>query len=308
MQAEIQIKNIAKASKELSSIININLDIHSGEVLGVIGPDGSGKTLLMRLLTTYNTPDSGTILFNSKNIYDNPEEYKQNIGYLPRTNPLFEKMTVHDFLELMAKLSKVPAYILPTRIIDTLRVCQLDSVKNTVINTLSRGAKRRVGIAQTIIHNPPLLLLDQPTAELDPNQARIIRALIKKLSKERTIILYSQSLDDIIELCSRLIYIKNGEIVADINIKELLDKSEENTIYKMQIAPIPQTIATNNLSKLPGVEKVEIYADYIYLHCHKDINIQEHIFSLCQSNGWYIKSLTPIETTIEEMLKRQIIN
>ena len=308
MQAEIQIKNIAKASKGLSDIKNINLDIHSGEIIGFIGPDGSGKTLLMNLLTTYTTPDNGSILFNSKNIYNNTEEYKQNIGYLPRTNPLFENMTVSDFLKLMAKFSKVPQYLLPTRVIDTIRTCQLDSVKNSIIRTLSKGAKRRVGIGHTIIHNPPLLLLDQPTAELDPNQARNIRNLIKSISKERTIIIYSQSLDDIIELCSRIIYIKKGEIVADINVKELLQHSEENTIYKVQIAPIPQIKAIEELECIEGVEKAEIYSEYIYLHCHKDVKIQEQLFHLCGINGWYINCLTPIEATIEELLKRQLIN
>ncbi len=308
MQADIQIKNIVKASKGLSAVKNINLDIHSGEVIGIIGPDGSGKTLLMNLLTTYTTPDSGNILFNSKSIYHNIEEYKQNIGYLPRTNPLFDNMTVSDFLKLMAKLSKVPQYLLPTRVIDTIRLCQLDSVKNSTIRTLSKGAKRRVGIGHTIIHNPSFMLLDQPTAELDPNQVRNIRNLIRKVCKDRTAIIYSQTLDDIIELCSRIIYMQNGEIVADIDIKEFLQNSDKNIIYKIQISPVPQKTALEKLESIEGIEKAEIYLNYIYIHCHKEVNIQEQIFHLCQTNSWYINCLTPIETTIEEALKHQLIN
>ncbi len=307
MQADIQIKNIRKNSKELSNINNINLDIRSGEIIGVIGPDGSGKTLLMHLLTACNTPDSGTILFNSKNIYNNIEEYKQNIGYLPKSNPLFENMTVTGFLKFMAQLCKVPSYILPTRIIDTIRECKLDSVKNSIINTLSKGAKRRVGIAQTIVHNPSFLLLDQPTAELDPNQVRAIRELIKEQCKERTAIIYSQSLDDIIELCSRIIYIKEGEIVADLNLKELLEHSEENVIIKTKILPASQHKVAEEILLLDNIEKAEVYGNYIYIHCKKDTKIEEQLFHLCHINGWYIKCLAPIEITIEELLKRQLI-
>lgn len=308
MQADIQIKNITKFSKGLSDINGINLDIKTGDVVGIIGSEGSGTMSLIRLLTTYHSPDCGDILLNNKSIYDNIEEYKSNLGYLPRRNPLYENMTVIGFLELMTQMCNVPKFLRATRVIDTIRLCKLNAIKNNIIGDLSKGAKRRVGIAQSIINNPSLLILDQPTWELDPNQAKKIRQLLKELFKGRTVILCSQTIDDITELCTRIIYLRKGEMIADINRDDMLDKDDDNTIIKLQIAPVSQQIAIKEICALQCIERAEIIDDYIFIYCKKDKNIEQEIFNLCNLNGWFIRSLIPIELSIDDIIKRHLIN
>ena len=308
MQADIQIKNITKFSKGLSDINGINLDIKTGDVIGIIGPEGSGKTSLIRLLTTYHTPDSGDILINNKSIYQNIEEYKSNLGYLPKTNPLYDNMTVVGFLELMAQMCNVPKFLRATRVIDIIRICKLNAVKNNIIGDLSKGAKRRVGIAQSIINNPSILLLDRPTSELDPNQAKKIRLLLQDLFKGRTVILCSQSIEDITELCTRIIYLRKGEIIADINRDDMLDENDENSIIKLQIAPVSQQRAIKEINTIENIDRAEVIDDYIYIYSKKDKHVEQDIFDICCQNEWYIRSLIPVELTIEEIIKKHLIN
>ena len=302
MRADIHIKNIHKVSKEHSNINGLDIEINRGDIVGLIGPDGSGKTSLLHLLATIQFPDSGDILLDGKSIYSNIEEYKQRVGYMPRNNPLYENMRVVEFIELMANISNIPKYLRPTRIIDILRECNLEIDKNSLIGKLSRGTKRRLGIAQAIINRPDILLLDHPTSGLDPNQANKIKSLIKELSKSCTIIITTNTLDEIIHLCSRIIYLNSGSIIGDINCNELAELESDNEIYKVKLSPVTLERALTELELLPNIERAEIISDNIYLHCKKGKNIEEDIFNICLEHGWYIKNLSKIELSIEEIL------
>lgn len=307
---EIAIKNVKKVTKNHSDINGITLNIKSNEVIGVIGADGAGKTTLMRLLTTFYAPDDGEILYDGVSIYKDKSLYKSNIGYMPRINPLVENMSVTSFLKFVAKVSGMPQYLIPTRIMDVLRECHLEADQNSPIKYLSRGAKRRVGIAQAVIHRPALLLLDHPTAELDPKQADNIREIIKKQTKGRTTILCSQDTTDIWEICSRIIFLNKGVITADTSIEELKELKYNTPVYKVILSPSEPQEYMAELLKIEGVEKVECNkeAAYVYTNSTNNITIERDIFELCMERGWYINNISKLELTNEEILKRHLYN
>ncbi len=307
---EIAIKNVKKVTKNHSDINGITLNIKSNEVIGVIGADGAGKTTLMRLLTTYYAPDDGEILYDGVSIYKDKSLYKSNIGYMPRANPLIENMSVNSFLKFVAKASGMPQYLIPTRIMDVLRECHLEVDQNSPIKYLSRGAKRRVGIAQAVIHRPALLLLDHPTAELDPKQAENIREIIKTQTKGRTTILCSQNTTDIWEICSRIIFLNKGVVTADTTIEELKELKYNTPIYKVILSPSEPQEYVSEILNLKGVEKVECNkgAAYVYTNSTDCITIERDIFELCMERGWYINNISKLELTNEEILKRHLYN
>lgn len=305
---EIAIKNVKKVTKSHSDINGISLSIKSNEILGIIGADGAGKTTLMRLLTTFYSPDDGDILYNGVSIYKDTGLYKSHIGYMARTNPLPENMSVIYFLEYIAKISGTPKYLIPTRIIDILRECRLETEKNSIIKFLSKGAKRRLGIAQAIIHNPSLLLLDHPTAELDPRQADNLRDIIKKQSLTRTTILCSQDATDLSEICTRIIFLNKGKITLDTTSEELDKLRTNNQIYRIDIAPIQYTEYINELANIECIERIERHKNNTYIYTNNESNVEKEIFQLCTEKGWYIKCLTKLELTYEDILKQHLYN
>ena len=212
----LQITNLTKKFGEQAALNNINLNIEKNEIVGLLGPNGAGKSTLMKSITGVVKIDEGEILFNDKDITKYPIESKKNIGFLPENNPLYQEMFVKEYLNFVADIHKIPS----ERIDEVIELVGITPEKSKKISQLSKGYKQRVGLAQAILHQPDLLILDEPTNGLDPNQIIEIRNVIKEIGKEKTIILSTHIMQEVEALCSRVILIHKGNILQDNSIEE----------------------------------------------------------------------------------------
>ena len=212
----LQITNLTKKFGEQTALNNINLNIEKNEIVGLLGPNGAGKSTLMKSITGVVKIDEGEILFNDKDITQYPIKSKKNIGFLPENNPLYQEMFVKEYLNFVADIHKIPS----ERIDEVIELVGITPEKSKKISQLSKGYKQRVGLAQAILHQPDLLILDEPTNGLDPNQIIEIRNVIKEIGKEKTIILSTHIMQEVEALCSRVILIHKGNILQDTSIGE----------------------------------------------------------------------------------------
>ena len=211
----ITTKNITKYFGSFQALNDVSFEIKKGEIVGFLGQNGAGKTTLMRILTSYLPASSGSVIIDGEDLTQNSLSIRQKIGYLPETPPLYMDMTVKDYLKFAAEIKDVPANRLNRQIDRVIAECQLTHVKGKIIGTLSKGYKQRVGIAQAIIHEPKLLILDEPTNGLDPIQNLQVRKLIKNINNECTIILSTHILSEIEQIAKRVLIIKSGQIIVD---------------------------------------------------------------------------------------------
>ncbi|MCK5306391.1 MAG: ABC transporter ATP-binding protein [Candidatus Omnitrophica bacterium] len=232
-------KNITKYFGELQALKNVSFEINKGEIIGFLGQNGAGKTTLMRILTSYLPAASGQVFIDGQEVSKNSLTVRKKIGYLPETPPLYSDMTVRDYLKFAARLKDVPAKRQCIQIDKALGECNLKDVRHKIIGTLSKGYKQRVGIAQAIINNPEILILDEPTIGLDPTQIIQVRALIKNLEYERTVILSTHILSEIQQIAHRVLIIKAGEVIVDKTLKDLLKEFNadlEGIFLKLHLA------------------------------------------------------------------------
>ena len=218
----ISIKNVSKNFASFQALNKVSCDIKHGEIVGFVGKNGAGKTTLMRIITSYYRASSGTVLIDGEDIAHNSLAIRKKIGYLPETPPLYMDMTVKDYLNFAAEIKDVPANQRKRQLNRALEECQLGTVADKTIGTLSKGYKQRTGIAQAIIHEPEILILDEPTSGLDPIQNLQLRNLIKGLKDQRTVILSTHILSEIEQIAQRVLIIKAGELIVDEPLDELL--------------------------------------------------------------------------------------
>ncbi len=223
----IQLQNLVKDYGTLRAVDHINFEINKGEILGFLGPNGAGKSTTLRMITCFLPPTEGNIYVENYNILNNSREVRKLIGYLPENNPLYIEMNVYDYLKFVAEIREIDNFKM--RLKEVIEKCGLHGVVNKPIHTLSKGFKQRVGLAQSIIHDPEILILDEPTSGLDPNQIMEIRELIKELGKEKTLIISSHILQEVQAVCERIVIIHNGKIVADGSTEELKSSLQNKT-------------------------------------------------------------------------------
>ncbi|WP_312344824.1 ABC transporter ATP-binding protein [Chryseobacterium binzhouense] len=216
----LQIINLTKKFGEQTALNNINISIDKNEIIGLLGPNGAGKSTLMKSIVGALKIDEGEIIFNGKNISDNEIESKKSIGFLPENNPLYLEMYVKEYLQFVADIHKIPH----SRIDEVIDLVGITPEKFKKISQLSKGYKQRVGLAQAIIHQPDLLILDEPTNGLDPNQILEIRNVVKEIGKEKTVLLSTHIMQEVEALCTRVILIHKGNIIQDSNIEEFKGK------------------------------------------------------------------------------------
>jgi ABC-2 type transport system ATP-binding protein len=222
----IEVQNISKSFGVQKALDNVSFSIKKNEIVGFLGPNGAGKSTLMKILTTYVNTDSGKAFINGNDVVLNPKLVQQSIGYLPEHNPLYLEMYVREYLEFSADIYKVAK----KRIDEVILLTGLLPESHKKISQLSKGYRQRVGLATALLHNPSVLILDEPTTGLDPNQLVEIRDLIKNIGREKTIFLSTHIMQEVEAICDRVIIINNGKIVADKNIKSLLHEVKEQLI------------------------------------------------------------------------------
>ncbi|MEI7980086.1 MAG: ATP-binding cassette domain-containing protein, partial [Bacteroidota bacterium] len=232
---EVSVENITKTYGLQKAVDNISFKVNTGEIVGFLGPNGAGKTTTMKIITCFMPPNNGDVRVGGISVLENPEEVKKYIGYLPESNPLYKEMAIIDYLHYVAEIQGVLPGKIKERIFEMIRVCGLKNEKYKKIGELSKGYQQRVGLAQALIHNPAVLILDEPTSGLDPNQIVEIRELIKKIGKEKTVILCSHILAEVEATCDRIVIISNGKLVADGTASNLRKQAQNKEIVKVTI-------------------------------------------------------------------------
>jgi len=302
---DVVVENLTKSFGYQKAVDSVSFTVKKGEILGFLGPNGAGKTTTMKIMSCFLFPDYGNIYFDKYSIHKHAYKIKQLIGYLPEHNPLYEDMNVIDFLNFIARLHNIPHYKIIPRVMDMIRMCGLDNEKHKNIRELSKGYRQRIGLAQALIHDPEVLILDEPTTGLDPNQIIEIRELIKNIGREKTVIMSSHILAEIEATCDKVLIINKGKIVANGTSAELRRKSNTDKLLKIQIIGAKDTIIGEKLASLPDLENVHPVENHHFnIQCNRQVNIEKAIFELCCQNDWYITEMTPVETRLEDIFRQ----
>lgn len=301
----VEVKNLTKNYGSIKAVDNISFTVGEGEILGFLGPNGAGKSTTMNMITGYISSTSGTVTIDGKEILENPREAKSKIGYLPEIPPLYTDMTVKKYLEFMFDLKKVR---LPKKehIEEVMRLVRITEQADRIIKNLSKGYRQRVGFAQALLGNPPVLILDEPTVGLDPQQIIEIRKLIKSLGKKHTIIFSSHVLSEISATCDRILVISNGRIVADAKTDEL----SSSTAGEEKLALVVEGSAsdiTSAIKNIPAVIRVNKISDKgggsarYMVEYEKDSDIRRDVFNAMARIGCPILDMQSGNETLEEM-------
>jgi len=301
----ILVKNLTKKYGEQKAIDDISFEVRTGEILGFLGPNGAGKTTTMKILTCYESPSAGEVTIGNLSIFENAEEIKKIIGYLPENNPLYNDMSVMDYLKFAAEISGIEKQKINDRIAEMILLTDLNAEKHKTIFELSKGYKQRVGLAQALIHDPKILILDEPTSGLDPNQIVEIRKLIKEIGREKTVILSTHILSEVEATCDRIIIINKGKIVADGTADSLKKKSQSEETLKMQLLDvIDSNLVYEELNSIPFINSVDLenHNNFI-VGCTNGLQVRREIFQLCVKNNWVLSELTSIETKLEDIFR-----
>ena len=289
----IEVQSVTKSYETQLALNEISFSASKGEIIGFLGPNGAGKSTMMKILTGFILPTKGTVFISGINVLKNPIEAKAHIGYLPEQNPLYEDMYVKEYLQFQASIFKVPKEAIET-VVNTVG---LKPEVHKKIGQLSKGYQQRVGIAAAIIHNPDVLVLDEPTTGLDPNQIQEIRTLIKELGKDKTILFSTHIMQEVEAVCDRVIIIKKGELLVDKPIKEL-KKSNEQTIevtfdYKIEeqfIQMLPNMISFKNN-----------FDNTWYITFDSSEDMRPVIFDFAKENGLKILELNSKNQSLETL-------
>lgn len=300
----VEVKNLVKRYGSIKAVNGISFTVEDGEILGFLGPNGAGKSTTMNMITGYISSTSGSVTIDGYDILEDPKEAKSRIGYLPEIPPLYLDMTVRKYLEFMFDLKRVS---LPKRehISEVMKLVKITDVQDRIIKNLSKGYKQRVGFAQALLGNPPVLILDEPTVGLDPKQIIEIRNLIKSLGKKHTVIFSSHVLSEISATCDRIIVISGGKIVADAKTSELASSISGEQKLALEIEGSQSTIL-NGLKNIPGVLRVkklrdvsEIAGRYV-VEYKNAIDIRREVFNAMARNNCPILNMQSGNETLEE--------
>lgn len=302
----ISIRHLTKVYGTQTAVNNVSFEVSRGEIVGFLGPNGAGKTTTMKVVTCFMPPTSGEVFVDGFSVTENSMEVRRRIGYLPELNPLYGDMNVVDFLRYVADLREIERSSQNARIREMVEICGLQDVLHKNIAELSKGYRQRVGLAQAMIHNPPILILDEPTIGLDPNQVQDIRVLIKKLGREKTVILSTHILSEVQATCDRAVIIHRGNIVADSSLADLQRDLEGRAVITLELlAPSDGVVA--RLQQVPGVDDVrELHDDRatgrtFRITAKAGADPREELFRAAVNSGWVIIGLTREVRSLEEI-------
>ena len=309
----IQVENITKKYGSFTAVNNINFEIDEGEIVGFLGPNGAGKSTTMNMITGFIEPTSGRIIVDGYDISKKPRKAKRQIGYMPEGVPLYSDLTVKEFVTYMAELKGVPKKEKKDKVQKAIEETGLQDVQNKLTRNLSRGYKQRVSMAGALVSNPKVIILDEPTVGLDPKQVTEIRALIKELGKEHTVILSSHILSEVSQICNRVIIINNGQIVA-IDTPENLEKKvvTDNSVY-VTVEDTENKMDTR-IEKLPEIKEVKLITENedntkkYMITANSNIDLRKNIFETFAKEGITIFEMKKSDVTLEDAFMQLIEN
>lgn len=289
----IQVENITKTYGEQKALNNVSFTIEKGEIVGFLGPNGAGKSTMMKILTTFLPASNGVAIVNGFEVNKDDISVKKSVGYLPEHNPLYLDMYVREYLLFNADIYNIPK----PEVEKVIEKTGLTSEANKKIGQLSKGYRQRVGLANALLHNPEVLILDEPTTGLDPNQLIEIRQLIKRLGKEKTVLLSTHIMQEVEAICDRVIIINKGEIVLDKKMKDL--KNSKQQIIEVEFDYRVEEVALQVLQK---IEKIENSVGFVYqLYFDTEQDMRGKVFDFAHDNGLKILQLHQKNTTLEKL-------
>ncbi|MFL1897122.1 gliding motility-associated ABC transporter ATP-binding subunit GldA [Aquimarina sp. 2-A2] len=291
----ISVSHISKTYHQEKAISDISFTIKEGEIVGFLGPNGAGKSTMMKILTTYLHPNQGSAMVNTFDIIKNPLDVKRSVGYLPEHNPLYEELYVREYLSFNAKVYNVPA----NRIEEVITKTGLTNEASKKITQLSKGYQQRVGLACALLHDPKVLILDEPTTGLDPNQLVEIRSLIKALGKNKTVLLSTHIMQEVEAMCDRVIIINKGELVADKYLKDLIDTNEQ--IIEVEF---DYRIEEAFLKRIPHVTRAINKHNFVYeITFDTSIDMRPKVFDFAHDNKLKILQLSRKNKNLESLFR-----
>ncbi len=295
----IEVENLTKYYGSLAAIKDVNFSVQEGEILGFLGPNAAGKTTTMRILTGFMPPSSGSARVAGFDVLDDSLEVRKRIGYMPETVPLYPEMTVSSYLSFVASIRNVQDR--HRRIEEIMDTCDIAHYTDTLIGKLSKGYRQRVGLAQALVHDPQVLVLDEPTIGLDPKQIREVRQLIKSLGGDHTIILSTHILPEAEQVCQRVVIIHEGRIVADDSAEILTAELEQAQRIFIQLqSPSPDTVSA--LSQADGVTDVKDVGEGKFeISCEVGVDRRTEVSALAVERGWGLLELRPMGMTLEDI-------
>ncbi len=303
----IELNNITKYYGNFPAVTDISFKIDKGEIVGLLGPNGAGKSTTMKMITGYMPPTSGELSINNYDIVQQSIEARKKIGYLPETVPLYTDMTVYSYIEFMGKLRGINSKTIKNKVNNVVEICKLGDYRNSLISKLSKGYRQRVGIAQAIIHEPEVLILDEPTIGIDPNQVVETRQLIKNLSGEHTLVLSSHILPEVSTICERVLIINEGEIAASDTIENLSSLVSGTSKIEIDIIGSPQSVQTE-IEKIDGVKAIDLWVkkstnEFTTFSIETDISkdIRSEISKTIINNNWELLRLEAMGMSLEDI-------
>lgn len=306
----IELKNVTKKFGNKTAVDEISFKIEKGDIVGFLGPNAAGKTTTMRIITGFFPPTSGQVKIAGYDISKDSIAVKEKIGYMPENVPLYKELTVYSYLKFIAEIKGVPKDKIESRIEKAMKEVGISQVKNTIIGKLSKGFRQRVGLAQAIINDPEILILDEPTVGLDPVQIKEIRSLIKNMKGERTIILSTHILPEVSMTCDKVIIINEGKIIAQEDVKNLTNVSQKGSQIYIEVEA-PKSQFMTEIKKLKGVENIEekekisegIYLYNLIISEQKDI---KDIVNKIVKNDWGLLELRKQQVTLEDVFLKLV--
>lgn len=295
----IQVENITKTYGEQKALNNISFKIEKGEIVGFLGPNGAGKSTMMKILTTFLPASEGAAFVNGFEVNKDEIAVKKSVGYLPEHNPLYLEMYVREYLFFNAGIYNIPK----NEVENVIEKTGLSPEANKKISQLSKGYRQRVGLANALLHNPEVLILDEPTTGLDPNQLIEIRQLIKNVGKEKTVLLSTHIMQEVEAICDRVIIINKGEIVLDKKLSDL--KNNKQQIIEVEF---DYRVEEEALQKIPKLEKIENSVGFVYqLYFDTETDMRGKVFDFAHDNGLKILQLHQKNTTLEKLFSELTI-
>lgn len=295
----IVVNNITKLYGEQKALNDVSFTVETGQIVGFLGPNGAGKSTMMKIITCYIPPTQGTVKVCGFDILDQSIEVKQQIGYLPEHNPLYLDMYVKEFLEFVGGLYKIKN--LKGRVAEMIELTGLQVEQKKKIGALSKGYRQRVGLAQAIIHDPKVLIMDEPTTGLDPNQLEEIRSLIKMLGKEKTVMLSTHIMQEVEAVCDKVIIINKGEIVANESTANL----QKNTSKQLYTVEFDKAVSKNSLKNIEGVNEVTQINDNTWqISTGIEKDIRKEIFDFAVNNKLAVLTMNKEEQKLEDVFKQ----
>lgn len=297
----VEVKNLTKIYGQQRAVDSISFSVGTGQILGFLGPNGAGKSTTMKMATCYLPPSAGTILVNGYDVVESPLEVRRQVGYLPEHNPLYLDMYVQEYLSFIGQLYNLKGNYAAQRIRQMIDLCGLSVEQNKKIGSLSKGYRQRVGLAQALVHDPKVLILDEPTTGLDPNQIVEIRSLIKTIGQEKTVLFSTHIMQEVSAICDRVVIINKGKIVADSDVASL-NNLGRNEVFT--IAEFESPVEVGLLQGIPGIQEVQSLSAHTYrLKSQKGSDIRSAVFALAAEHKWSLIGLRQEEYSLEKIFQ-----